>query len=87
MKLLCLGAICLLFISSTVTMAIPFALGKVIDVIYTKDSAKMRENLNKLCLTLTAVFLLGAACNFGRVYLMNLSGTLLIPAYISLYNL
>ncbi|XP_065208672.1 ATP-binding cassette sub-family B member 10, mitochondrial-like [Planococcus citri] len=68
------GAIGLLFISSTVTMAVPFALGKVIDVIYTKDSAKMRENLNKLCLTLTGVFLLGAACNFGRVYLMNLSG-------------
>lgn len=55
-------------------MAVPFALGRVIDIIYTKDSSKMRENLNKLCLTLSAVFVVGAMCNFGRVYLMNVSG-------------
>lgn len=63
-------------------MAVPFALGRVIDVIYTNDSTKMRENLNKLCLSLTAVFLLGAVCNFGRVYFMNLSGTLNFHEFI-----
>ncbi|XKL64962.1 hypothetical protein PGB90_005048 [Kerria lacca] len=68
------GAICLLFISSTITMFVPFALGRVIDVIYTKDSDKMRDNLNKLCLSLTLIFVVGAICNFGRVYLINLSG-------------
>lgn len=69
------GAIGLLIVSSTVTMAVPFALGRVIDIIYTEDSSNMRHNLNKLCLSLTIVFLIGAVCNFGRVYLMNLSGT------------
>lgn len=55
-------------------MFVPFALGRVIDVIYTKDSDKMRDNLNKLCLSLTLIFVVGAICNFGRVYLINLSG-------------
>uniref|UniRef100_A0A1B6FPA5 ATP-binding cassette sub-family B member 10, mitochondrial n=1 Tax=Cuerna arida TaxID=1464854 RepID=A0A1B6FPA5_9HEMI len=68
------GAIALLLVSSTVTMAIPFALGKVIDIIYTEDSKQMRSNLNALCATLLGVFILGGLCNFGRVYLMNLSG-------------
>ncbi|KAG8280910.1 ATP-binding cassette sub- B member 10, mitochondrial [Homalodisca vitripennis] len=68
------GAIVLLLVSSTVTMAIPFALGKVIDIIYTEDSKQMKSNLNALCATLLGVFILGGLCNFGRVYLMNLSG-------------
>lgn len=57
-------------------MAVPFALGRIIDVIYTKDPKKMRENLNKLCISLAVIFTVGALCNFGRVYLMNLSGKL-----------
>ncbi|XP_054262814.1 ATP-binding cassette sub-family B member 10, mitochondrial isoform X2 [Macrosteles quadrilineatus] len=55
-------------------MSVPFALGKVIDIIYTEDSEQMKKNLNTLCLTLLGVFILGGLCNFGRVYLMNLSG-------------
>ncbi|XP_069698493.1 ATP-binding cassette sub-family B member 10, mitochondrial isoform X1 [Periplaneta americana] len=69
-----LGAICLLLVSSSVTMAVPFCLGKVIDVIYTSDSQKMRENLNKLSVILLGVFVVGGLCNFGRVYLMSVSG-------------
>lgn len=68
------GAICLLLVSSTVTMAVPFALGKIIDIIYTKDPVQMKQNLNTLCATLLCVFLVGSLCNFGRVYLMNVSG-------------
>ena len=62
------------FISSAVTMTVPFGLGKVIDVIYTADTKKMKENLNKLCVILMGVFLVGGLCNFGRVYLMSISG-------------
>ncbi|CAH0392928.1 unnamed protein product [Bemisia tabaci] len=68
------GAICLLLVSSTVTMAVPFSLGKVIDIIYTSDSEKMKDNLNFVCAILIGVFVLGATCNFGRVYLMNMTG-------------
>ncbi|XP_025835242.1 ATP-binding cassette sub-family B member 10, mitochondrial [Agrilus planipennis] len=70
------GAVCLLFISSAVTMAVPFSLGKVLDIIYTnnENSDDARQKLNKLCGILIAVFLLGGICNFGRVYLMSTSG-------------
>lgn len=67
------GGVLLLLISSTVTMAVPFALGKVIDIIYDADSAQMTDNLNKFCGILLAVFVIGGLCNFGRVYLMNVS--------------
>ena len=56
-------------------MAVPFCLGKVIDVIYTTDSNKMKENLNKLSVALLGIFIIGGLCNFGRVYLMSISGT------------
>nr|CAD7198101.1 unnamed protein product [Timema douglasi] len=62
-----ISAICLLLVSSTVTMAVPFCLGKVIDI-YTRD------NLNKLSGVLLIIFLVGSLCNFGRVYLMSTSG-------------
>lgn len=68
------GAIVLLIVSSSVTMAVPFCVGKIIDIIYTNDKEKTRENLNNLALVLSGVFLIGAICNFGRVYLMSTTG-------------
>ncbi|CAL4129641.1 unnamed protein product, partial [Meganyctiphanes norvegica] len=68
------SAIGLLAVSSTITMAVPFALGHVIDIIYTADSTVMKENLDRVTLILSAVFLTGALANFGRVFLMNVSG-------------
>lgn len=68
------GAILLLIVSSTVTMAVPFCLGKIIDIIYTTDERKTRENLTKLSLALLGVFIVGGICNFGRVYLMSTTG-------------
>ncbi|XP_008474017.1 ATP-binding cassette sub-family B member 10, mitochondrial [Diaphorina citri] len=67
------GAVCLLLVSSSITMAVPFALGKVIDVIYTSDKKEMKEKMTSLSLLLMLVFVVGACCNFGRVYLMNVS--------------
>ncbi|KAG5898803.1 hypothetical protein JTB14_011013 [Gonioctena quinquepunctata] len=69
-------AICFLFISSTVTMTIPFSLGKILDIIYTssENSDEARVKLNKVCGVLLGVFVLGAICNFGRVYFMSTAG-------------
>lgn len=69
-----LGAIAFLLVSSTVTMAVPFCLGKLIDVIYSSDKENMRENLNRLCAIFLGVFVLGGICNYGRVYLMSTTG-------------
>ena len=74
----------LLFISSSVTMAVPFALGQVIDIIYSMDQMKndqskeeskeqTKNTLNRVCLVLVGVFALGGLANFGRVYLMRVA--------------
>lgn len=70
------GAVCLLLVSSTVTMAVPFSLGKVLDIIYTGSAniEEARGKLNRLCGILIGVFAVGACANFGRVYLMSTAG-------------
>ena len=74
----------LLVISSGITMAVPYAIGKIIDIIYNLDQLKdsdqesqkqiVRDRLQTVCVGLSGVFLLGGLCNFGRVYLMRVSG-------------
>lgn len=68
------SAIAFLIVSSSVTMAVPFCLGKVIDIIYNVNVEKMTEKLNQLCLVLLGVFIIGAFSNFCRVYLMSTTG-------------
>ncbi|XP_001604666.5 ATP-binding cassette sub-family B member 10, mitochondrial [Nasonia vitripennis] len=69
-----IGAIAFLIISSTVTMAVPFCLGKIIDILYTNDQNKTKENLNKVCFVLLGIFIFGGMCNFARIYLMSTTG-------------
>ena len=65
----------LLFISSGVTMAVPFGIGRVIDIIYTpEEQGAMVPKLKTFCKVLLGVFIIGALANFGRVYLMHISG-------------
>lgn len=65
-----------LVVSSSVTMAVPFSLGKVLDIIYTSSSdlGDAKTRLNKVCGILLCVFVLGGICNFGRVYCMSIAG-------------
>lgn len=65
------GAITFLLISSAITMAVPFSLGKLIDIVYTTEKERMKEKLNQLCIILFGVFLVGGICNFCRVYLIS----------------
>ncbi|XP_050533666.1 ATP-binding cassette sub-family B member 10, mitochondrial [Daktulosphaira vitifoliae] len=67
-------AVCLLLVSSTVTMAIPFSFGRIVDIIYKSDASETQSKLIKVCTILLPVFLIGAACNFGRIYFMSTSG-------------
>lgn len=64
-------------------MAVPFSLGKVLDIIYnsTSDMNMAREQLNKLSLILLGVFLLGGACNYARVYLMSMTGLVILSIF------
>ncbi|KAK9876550.1 hypothetical protein WA026_013923 [Henosepilachna vigintioctopunctata] len=75
-KFYLIGAIGFLLVSSTVTMAVPFSIGKVLDIIYSSsdNAADARVQLNQLCGILICVFGVGAISNFARVYLMSASG-------------
>lgn len=68
------GAVCFLLVSSAVTMAIPFSFGRIVDIIYKSDNAEIQSKLVSICVILLPVFIIGAACNFGRIYLINTSG-------------
>ncbi|XP_037086285.1 ATP-binding cassette sub-family B member 10, mitochondrial-like [Pollicipes pollicipes] len=68
------GAVGLLLVSSAVTMTVPFAIGRVVDIIYQEEADTARQRLITICLALGGVFIVGAAANCGRVYLMGISG-------------
>ncbi|XP_013117064.2 ATP-binding cassette sub-family B member 10, mitochondrial [Stomoxys calcitrans] len=73
-KLVLTAAIGCLIISSTITMSVPFVLGKILDIIFDKDGDKAKQALDKLkhfSLILCGVFLIGGLANFGRIYLFN----------------
>jgi ATP-binding cassette subfamily B (MDR/TAP) protein 10 len=67
-------AMTLLIISSSITMIVPFFIGKLIDFIQTSDKTTMKDNLKKISLGMAALFIIGALANFGRVYLIQSSG-------------
>lgn len=67
-------AMLLLLISSGVSMSVPFFIGKLIDFIQTGDRETMKENLKKVSLVMMGIFLIGAAANFGRVYIIQSTG-------------
>ena len=54
-------------------------MGKVIDVINTsaKDGTIM-EKLTSICSVLLVIFVIGGLANFGRFYLMQISGMLMM---------
>jgi len=64
-------------------MAIPFSFGRIVDIIYKSDATEAQSKLIKTCTILLPIFLVGAACNFGRIYLMNTSGNY-IKQFVSL---
>ncbi|XP_036210683.1 ATP-binding cassette sub-family B member 10, mitochondrial isoform X4 [Myotis myotis] len=67
------AAVGFLAVSSVITMSAPFFLGRIIDIIYTSPTGDYSGSLTRLCLTLSGMFLCGAAANAIRVYLMQTS--------------
>ncbi|XP_067941560.1 ATP-binding cassette sub-family B member 10, mitochondrial-like [Watersipora subatra] len=75
-----IAAVGLLFISTGVTMTLPYAVGRIIDVIYSshKDGGDIKDTLIPITQVLAAIFVIGAAANFGRVYFIQTSGQRLV---------
>lgn len=73
-KLVLGAAIGCLVISSAITMSVPFALGKILDIIFDKEGTQGAETLDRLknfSAILLGIFVVGGLANFGRVYLFN----------------
>lgn len=69
------GAVALLGISSSVSLAVPFCMGRLIDLVHTAAAqGGMEETLMKVSIGLSVIFVIGAAANMGRVYLLQVSG-------------
>ncbi|KAK7794387.1 hypothetical protein R5R35_011668 [Gryllus longicercus] len=70
------GALGFLVVSSAVTMAVPFCVGRLIDIIYApgNERTEAKQRLHQMCILMAGVFLVGAICNGGRVYLINMAG-------------
>ncbi|KAJ3296847.1 ATP-binding cassette sub- B member 10, mitochondrial [Borealophlyctis nickersoniae] len=74
------AAVVLLFVSSAVTMSVPFSMGRVIDIVMAQlgvdshGAEQVPYSLSTIFLGLAAVFAVGAAANAGRVILMKLAG-------------
>lgn len=66
------GGIGCLVLSSTITMSVPYGLGKILDMIYSSDNSESNMAiLDQFCLALCGIFIIGGLANFGRVYLFN----------------
>ncbi|XP_055332371.1 ATP-binding cassette sub-family B member 10, mitochondrial-like [Paramacrobiotus metropolitanus] len=64
------GAVGLLLISSSVTMAVPFSVGKIIDLV-ANAGPNIMQTLQMVAGALVVIFIVGAAANAGRVYLFQ----------------
>lgn len=58
-----------LLVSSSITMGVPYSIGRILDIIFTEQVAK--EKLKEFCIILVGIFIIGGLANFGRIYLMN----------------
>jgi ATP-binding cassette subfamily B (MDR/TAP) protein 10 len=76
------GAMVLLLISSGITMLVPFFLGKLIDFIQNENKDTLKEKLQTISLWMVLVFLIGAAANFGRVYIIQSTGNVHVVLFV-----
>ena len=72
----CVGAMCLLVVSSAVTMSVPFSIGRVFDMLFgdLSDPASTLSRITAFSKVLLGVFAIGGLANFGRVLLIQSAG-------------
>ena len=68
-------AIGFLSVSSGVTLSVPYFIGTIIDTIYTlEDKTALLHNLQSVASMLVGLFIIGAAANGARIYLIQSAG-------------
>ncbi|KAJ2623270.1 ATP-binding cassette permease mdl1 [Coemansia sp. RSA 1358] len=72
------GAVGLLVVSSSVTMAVPLAMGKIVDIVANKAAAPWGLTIGQMFAALGATFVVGALANTGRIILIRTAGERLV---------
>lgn len=72
------GAVALLFVSSGVTMSVPYFTGRLLDIISSSPDTNLFETMKTLYPFIGGIFVVGAAANAGRVFLIQYSGARLV---------
>ncbi|KAJ1939416.1 ATP-binding cassette permease mdl1, partial [Linderina macrospora] len=73
------GAVGLLLVSSSVTMVVPFSMGKIIDIVTNAGAViPYGLSLTEVFAGLGGMFVVGAAANMGRVFLIRTAGESMI---------
>ncbi|ORX72634.1 hypothetical protein DL89DRAFT_277340 [Linderina pennispora] len=73
------GAVGLLLVSSSVTMVVPFSMGKIIDIVTNAGAViPYGLSLKEVFAGLGGMFVVGAAANMGRVFLIRTAGESMI---------
>lgn len=74
-----ISAIGCLVISTSVTIGVPHAIGKIMDMIVADGYP--RQEMLTFCVGLFGVFIAGSLANFGRIYLMNSASKCTSPLF------
>ncbi|XP_065661067.1 ATP-binding cassette sub-family B member 10, mitochondrial isoform X2 [Hydra vulgaris] len=75
------GSVVLMLVFSSISMSVPFFMGKIIDVMYSskaEDHMEMLSSLRSNCYLLSGVFFIGALANMGRLYMIQTAGQRII---------
>jgi putative ABC transport system ATP-binding protein len=63
-----------LLISSSVSMSVPFSVGKILDAATSEQGMLLGMPMNQFYIALASVLAVGAAANFGRIILLRITG-------------
>lgn len=84
-KLRIFFSIICLFISCTVTIGVPYAIGGALDMIVANKFPE--KNIQIYCIALFGIFITGSLADLGRIYLINSASKLEINVVIDIsYN-
>ncbi|KAK3114890.1 ATP-binding cassette permease mdl1 [Teratosphaeriaceae sp. CCFEE 6253] len=67
-------AVVFLLISSTISMSVPFSIGKILDAAASKEGTLFGVSMEHFYLALGTLLLTGACANYGRIVLLRIVG-------------
>lgn len=67
-------AVVFLLVSSSISMSVPFSIGKILDAASSKEGTLFGLSMEQFYIALGSLLLCGAAANYGRIVLLRIVG-------------